>query len=63
MSRLFARLATLGSFIFNTDTSHDAHAMSFTVEIASSHAGHPALKTSIVRFVVIAEFSFKWDQS
>jgi hypothetical protein len=36
-----------------TVTSQDGHAMRLTSWIVSSHAGHPALNTSILRLVAI----------
>ena len=47
--KLFARRATSGLFMSSTVTSQDGHAIRFTSAMASSHAGHPALKISIVR--------------
>jgi hypothetical protein len=63
MPKPFARRATFGSFMSNTDTSQDGHAMSLTMVIASSHAGHPALKTSTVRFVAIVHFSCRAESN
>src|SRR5713101_2816559 len=37
-----------------TSTSHDEHAIRFTVATVSSQAAHPALKISTFRFVLIA---------
>ncbi len=55
--RLFARLATFGSFMSSTVTSHDGQAMLWTSLTASLHAGHPALKTSTCRLSVILKTS------
>ena len=51
MPRLLARLATAESRISMTVTSQDGQATRLTSSTVSSHAGHPALKISILRVV------------
>ena len=53
MPSVFARLATLLSFMSCTVTSHDEHATPLMISIASWQAEQPALKTSILRLLAI----------
>jgi hypothetical protein len=49
-----ALAATSGSFMSSTSVSQDGHAIRLTVWIASSHAGQPALKISILRLLLLS---------
>jgi hypothetical protein len=57
MPSFFARLATAGFFMSRTETSQDGQAIRLTSRTVSSHAGQPALKTSICRFAAIISSS------
>jgi hypothetical protein len=56
--RLLARSDTSGLFISSILTSQDGQAIRLIISTVSLHAGHPALKTSILRFVFIVYTSF-----
>src|SRR5439155_17207793 len=58
MPRLLARLATFGSFMSSTVTSHDGHAVLLTRAIVSSQVAQPALKISTLRLVAIVILLF-----
>src|SRR5260370_9970402 len=51
MPRPLARLATWGSFISSTVTSHEGQATRLTIDTVSSQTGQPALNISTLRLV------------
>ena len=51
MPSVAALAATSDLCISSTSVSHDGQAIRLTVSMASSHAGQPALKISILRFL------------
>ena len=53
-----ARPATSGSFMSSTFTSQEGQATRLTKAMVSSHAGQPALNTSIFRFALISSPPF-----
>ena len=56
MPRLLARLATSMLFMSWTITSQEVQAARLIISIASVHAAHPALNTSIFRLSVMSLF-------
>ena len=51
MPRVLARSATAASFMPKTLTSQESHFRRLTIFTVSLHIGHPALNTSILRFM------------